>query len=164
MISNVYAPCPCGSGKKYKFCCFQKDREKARKNAGANPYTPRLSLLILEFEVGFHEADVLSDNESEDKDIIAALGLLKEHLPSVTEVKSDHNNLHAALARRRVEEFLRQNSTYTKAEIIQAINIIEDSVRTHDIHGKRGYLNFLGGFMRKLGVRVERATPLDKPE
>jgi hypothetical protein len=22
--SNIYAPCPCGSGKKYKFCCAKK--------------------------------------------------------------------------------------------------------------------------------------------
>lgn len=24
---DVYAPCSCGSGKKYKFCCLKKDRE-----------------------------------------------------------------------------------------------------------------------------------------
>lgn len=24
---NVYAPCPCGSGKKYKFCCAKKPLE-----------------------------------------------------------------------------------------------------------------------------------------
>ena len=23
----VYAPCPCGSGKKFKFCCFKKYRD-----------------------------------------------------------------------------------------------------------------------------------------
>lgn len=26
-----YSPCPCGSGKKYKFCCFAADREEARQ-------------------------------------------------------------------------------------------------------------------------------------
>lgn len=25
--ANVYAPCPCGSGKKYKFCCAKKPLE-----------------------------------------------------------------------------------------------------------------------------------------
>jgi hypothetical protein len=27
--TEVYAPCNCGSGKKYKFCCLKKDREAA---------------------------------------------------------------------------------------------------------------------------------------
>jgi hypothetical protein len=25
-----YEPCPCGSGKKYKFCCMKKERGEAR--------------------------------------------------------------------------------------------------------------------------------------
>ncbi|MBI4600807.1 MAG: tetratricopeptide repeat protein [Planctomycetes bacterium] len=28
---DVYAPCPCGSGKKYKFCCLVKDREERKR-------------------------------------------------------------------------------------------------------------------------------------
>lgn len=28
--TDPYAPCPCGSGKKYKFCCMEKDRAAAR--------------------------------------------------------------------------------------------------------------------------------------
>lgn len=28
--TDVYAPCPCGSGKKYKWCCRDKDREAQR--------------------------------------------------------------------------------------------------------------------------------------
>jgi hypothetical protein len=27
---DAYSPCPCGSGKKYKFCCLAKDRDAAR--------------------------------------------------------------------------------------------------------------------------------------
>ena len=27
-ISNIYIPCPCGSGKKYKFCCYGKEDKK----------------------------------------------------------------------------------------------------------------------------------------
>ena len=161
MAFDVYAPCPCGSGKKYKFCCLKKDWEKAQKNAGPNPYTLRLSPLILEFEVGFHEADVASNNEIEDEDILAGLGLLREHPPSIIGVKSQNDNLAASLARLRVEEFLRKRSTYTNAEIMRAISVIADSVRTHRINGKRGYLNYLGGFMRKMGVTVQRVTDQD---
>jgi tetratricopeptide (TPR) repeat protein len=29
---DIYAPCRCGSGKKYKFCCLQKDREEKKKS------------------------------------------------------------------------------------------------------------------------------------
>lgn len=28
---DAYSPCPCGSGKKYKFCCLAKDRDAARE-------------------------------------------------------------------------------------------------------------------------------------
>jgi len=40
---KMYGPCPCGSGKKYKFCCYQKERDqpdlqqKAAFWAGASP-------------------------------------------------------------------------------------------------------------------------------
>lgn len=36
---EVYAPCSCGSGKKYKFCCRDKDRAAAdqAKQAPASP-------------------------------------------------------------------------------------------------------------------------------
>jgi hypothetical protein len=27
-MQDVYEPCPCGSGKKYKFCCYQKERTR----------------------------------------------------------------------------------------------------------------------------------------
>ncbi len=30
---QVCAPCPCGSGKKYKFCCLQKDHEERKTEA-----------------------------------------------------------------------------------------------------------------------------------
>jgi tetratricopeptide (TPR) repeat protein len=29
---DPYRPCPCGSGKKYKFCCLQKQRERASRS------------------------------------------------------------------------------------------------------------------------------------
>lgn len=28
--TDPYAPCHCGSGKKYKFCCMKADREKGK--------------------------------------------------------------------------------------------------------------------------------------
>lgn len=33
--SDPYAPCPCGSGKKYKFCCRDRDREEQAAQAAA---------------------------------------------------------------------------------------------------------------------------------
>jgi tetratricopeptide (TPR) repeat protein len=36
---DPYRPCPCGSGKKYKFCCRDKDREAARQKAQQHPFT-----------------------------------------------------------------------------------------------------------------------------
>ena len=34
---DPYAPCHCGSGKKYKFCCLAQDREAARKATNTAP-------------------------------------------------------------------------------------------------------------------------------
>lgn len=36
---DPYEPCPCGSEKKYKFCCYQKAREKIQKKIGKSDYT-----------------------------------------------------------------------------------------------------------------------------
>ena len=35
--SDVYAPCPCGSGKKYKFCCLKKEREAGKHTTRTPP-------------------------------------------------------------------------------------------------------------------------------
>jgi hypothetical protein len=35
---DVYRPCPCGSGEKYKFCCLQRDRESRRAPRDAGPH------------------------------------------------------------------------------------------------------------------------------
>ena len=47
------APCPCGSGKKYKKCCLLRDQESSsrQQNAGASSLTP-----------GFSELDDLSNS------------------------------------------------------------------------------------------------------
>ncbi len=29
IIPDIYIPCPCGSGKKYKFCCYGKEVHSA---------------------------------------------------------------------------------------------------------------------------------------
>lgn len=29
-LEDIYEPCPCASGKKYKFCCYKTDREAAK--------------------------------------------------------------------------------------------------------------------------------------
>jgi len=38
-----YEPCPCGSGAKYKFCCFEKDREtkRVRLDSANTPFSRR---------------------------------------------------------------------------------------------------------------------------
>ncbi len=37
------APCPCGSGRKYKHCCLEKDEAKAREASAAATETPSAS-------------------------------------------------------------------------------------------------------------------------
>lgn len=43
--TDLYAPCPCGSGEKYKFCCLRRDREQSQaEKAGVPPPSPTDSL------------------------------------------------------------------------------------------------------------------------
>ncbi|HEY3215779.1 MAG TPA: tetratricopeptide repeat protein [Candidatus Eisenbacteria bacterium] len=35
---NVYRPCPCGSGQKYKFCCLSRDRDRRRELRRETPH------------------------------------------------------------------------------------------------------------------------------
>ena len=46
-------PCPCGSGKKYKRCCLNRDRTLARSHQGIDPQEPTQSYtLIVETATG----------------------------------------------------------------------------------------------------------------
>jgi SEC-C motif len=45
-------PCPCGSGKKYKRCCLEKDEATARALAAATPSPPKVVSLSRQIEGG----------------------------------------------------------------------------------------------------------------
>lgn len=56
---DIYAPCRCGSGKKYKFCCLQKDRQEKECHAAKTWGDPLRALegrgrptIVLDLEAG----------------------------------------------------------------------------------------------------------------
>ena len=64
------APCPCGSGKKYKKCCLRKDEEEQRQKAMSEYEVNEETFDDLEeeeYEVGLGEAEDAwpSDDKSE---------------------------------------------------------------------------------------------------
>lgn len=52
---NVYRPCPCGSGQKYKFCCLQSDRDRRHELLRETPHVTGLDgepIVVLDLEEG----------------------------------------------------------------------------------------------------------------
>jgi hypothetical protein len=41
-------PCPCGSGKKYKKCCYDKDRQRLLESSAVAGLTPELLTQVFE--------------------------------------------------------------------------------------------------------------------
>src|SRR6266545_8084278 len=37
-MDDVYRPCACGSGKRYKFCCLERDRDRRRELQRERPH------------------------------------------------------------------------------------------------------------------------------
>jgi tetratricopeptide (TPR) repeat protein len=125
---NRNAPCPCGSGKKYKKCCLRKDEE-----TGADAALGRqaaLSSLNDEMEdlnfLSNSVLDLIKSNEWERAE--KACGLLLERYPDqidglerfamVYEAKGDRTR--AATYYRKTAEFMRSNPGFDKEAIAWA--------------------------------------------
>ncbi len=50
--TTLYSPCPCGSGKKHKFCCRRKERERK-----TSEYNPELRLLSSDTDLNDKDTD-----------------------------------------------------------------------------------------------------------
>ena len=50
-IADPYDPCPCGSGKKYRFCC-QKKHQAQRRDERVNPTYLRSRVAAWKFKKG----------------------------------------------------------------------------------------------------------------
>jgi hypothetical protein len=70
MTTEFYEPCSCGSGKKYKFCCYGKDRQLSRLEPRA----------LLERATDFPVDKVLINEGGED--IGPAAAMISRRLPN----------------------------------------------------------------------------------
>lgn len=94
------APCPCGSGKKYKKCCLPKDEaeaQAARRNAPTPPTAP--------LEDAFEDQDDLAELSNRTVDLIQAGELeqaekvcaeLKHKYPDVIDWMERSGSIHEA--------------------------------------------------------------------
>jgi tetratricopeptide (TPR) repeat protein len=115
---DVYAPCRCGSGKKYKFCCLQKDRQEKARFAAIKWDDP---LRVL--EVGGRPTVLLDLEESErlNAEGMRLLGRqqfaeaersFRAAISAAPLVPAPHNNLAlTAFAQGRIDEAIRIQET-----------------------------------------------------
>ncbi len=121
---NVYAPCPCGSGKKYKFCCLTKDREIKRQKK-YQPFTSlENKLKLLPDDVLVMDLN-LAENLNLASEKLLAKGKINEALVKLEEAKlkapllpTTHNNI--------------ANCKYLLGNLEEAISIAEFVIENLD--------------------------------
>jgi hypothetical protein len=80
-------PCPCGSGKKYKRCCYPKDRETAmRSHAMSSHEPPSLKERSLAFAAAIRE--ILGVGKKVDWGAVKQ-GISSDHVREISKVSSD---------------------------------------------------------------------------
>lgn len=122
---DPYSPCPCGSGKKYKFCCFQKQREREAQashpsfwsaSSSEEPFDEQPDSLL----VGdMHEGKILCDKGLRlmaAGDFEKAIPLFRRSIAEAPFVYTAANNLALCLyITGNLEEALRVQSESRKA-------------------------------------------------
>jgi len=116
---DVYASCPCGSGKKYKFCCLQADKKAAREEKPLR--------LLPRDDTGLSDRDIvyldLEDGERLNaegmrlmsrNDFRGAAEKFRASIDAAPLIPAAHNNL--ALV------------TYMQGEVVQAIRMQEQTL------------------------------------
>jgi hypothetical protein len=159
--------------------------ERARKNAppaalaysGKKYKTPELVPVIMRTETGILEAHVATGRRLTDRNVQAALERMVVQmrgggLPPL----DDSNTVEYEVGREEdlVIWFIRlgwhdlfENAPHPgKDNLIGILRTLLDSINTWSTPSpeSRGYLNYVEGFLRKLGVRVQRGLPGGEPE
>ena len=121
---DPYSPCPCGSGKKYKFCCYLKRDENAA-GSGTYPF-PKSSLFNKELELTSsinNPEDIRQFEEGlrlmKNCDFNAAIPIFRKVITSSPKFYSPANNLALCLfATGRIEDAIQvQNESINKSPL-----------------------------------------------
>jgi tetratricopeptide (TPR) repeat protein len=113
-----YEPCPCGSGRKYKFCCQDRDREAAR-DAAADPWlsAPPPDAADLACS-GMSKGERLNDRGLkllQQRDFIAAERCFRASIEAAPLLPRGHNNL--------------ANTLFLQGKLADAIRVQEGALR-----------------------------------
>lgn len=128
-----YKPCPCGSGKKYKFCCYQTDRDRggnAGKRRGIPSFLPDHLFGAPDLDA-FKQSGVLEQlgrHALQTNQFAEAEAIFREAIGIVPLMPSQHNNLALALlsqgrldeaidVQRHVVEDLDRNDVFARAQL-----------------------------------------------
>jgi tetratricopeptide (TPR) repeat protein len=148
-FGDVYRPCECGSGRKYKFCCLTKDREEIRgrePERGIPPWlgTRRLIAVDLDESKRLFEEGLALVESGEGRQ---GIPFLERSIRLAPFIPQPHNNL--ALAH------------FMEGEVEKAIRIAERVYREID-PGNTYALGSLYHFHIVLGDREEADRILDR--
>lgn len=98
---DVYGPCPCGSGQKYKFCCLQRDRERRRLIESADPVEfDGVQVIDFDYAREAHERGLRLLEQDDPEEAIRCFEICRRETPMMP---SPYNNL--ALARYSMGDF-----------------------------------------------------------
>ena len=172
------APCPCGSGKKYKKCCYEKDQEVLRD---ASPYegvtmtqarsSPGLvdGIDIIE-EMRAYQLKKLKPPELNDDQLLAAyrradiFGLREFALAMLLELKSRPGKEEFAVG--HMEDLLYSSLNADDLEVAKKIEKHIPPDKLHDNEGTRFHLDLLENreWFAGLEERCRQALKNDKEE
>lgn len=122
---DIYAPCPCGSGKKYKFCCRDKDRQERKRTAGIERDDPMgisnaggRAHILLDLEEG-RRLNAEGMRLLERRRFAEAERTFRASIAAAPLVPTPHNNLAlTAFIQGRIDEAIRiQENILHKAPI-----------------------------------------------
>src|SRR6266545_4805503 len=97
-MDDAYGPCPCGSGKKYKFCCLQRDRDRRRELLREAPHIAGRDgqpVVFLDLQEG-ERAQRMGLELVEQMKAREAIPFLERAIKAAPLVPQPHNNLAMA--------------------------------------------------------------------
>ena len=122
---DPYSPCPCGSGKKYKFCCLQKQRDREAQSSRPSFWSASSTVEGADEKQGsllvgdLHEGKILCDKGVRlmaAGDFEKAIPLFRRSIAEAPFVYTAANNLALCLyITGKLEEALRVQSESRKA-------------------------------------------------
>lgn len=155
----------------------QKRKQKLARRASAQPSRPSSAArfrtekyikALMRAEVGIHETDVSLGRKLTDREVEASLHELIQELRAAPERPDEQvkavadRDLVAWNIKRNWQDLFSTQPRHGNAELAGILGLILESLSTwsRSGNGPRAYLNYIDGFLGRIGVQV-RAVPLE---